>query len=246
MFSGTAGIYVRRSQHVSRMLVTSKRPLSGAKVSRHFREERWVLKWITGGGLQAGCWATEVSEQTGEGTWGQHPSRLDILESLVGAPGSCSGLEDLCRMMPVALSLNLTVPQEHRDDRTSRLQSPFSHHILHFCFKSMSSTPFFNFFKWLIFFLQEIYFLKDILKITLCDRTLWNSPFSVLLFPGMREGCNPSTSPSFTALMWVEPPGGSGQWTVEEWFKHSVKQVQQIVLFIKTQNYVLSTFSYTL
>lgn len=162
LFSGTVGIYVRRSQHVWTMLVTSKRPLSGAKVSRHFRKEQWVLRWITGGGLQAGSWATEVSEQRGEGTWGQHLFRLGILESLFGASGSCSGLEDLCRMMPVALSLNLTVPQEHRDDRSSRLQSPFSHHILHFCCKSMSSIPFFNFLKWLLFFLQEIYFLKDI------------------------------------------------------------------------------------
>ena len=46
-----------------------------------------VLMWTTGkGGSQEEDWATELSEQKGKETWGQHPSRRDLQENLDGGP----------------------------------------------------------------------------------------------------------------------------------------------------------------
>lgn len=69
VFSGAVGdLGGKESARVGGMLVTSKRPLPGAKISRHLREGLWVLSWITVGGLQGAGWVTEVSEQRGKGT----------------------------------------------------------------------------------------------------------------------------------------------------------------------------------
>lgn len=138
----------------------SQEAIPRAKVSRHLGDGGVLIGMLGGGGLgwgrdSWGFWegrgheASPPPAWTSWKTWMGHRAAAGSISA-----GRCQSLGQPHWRL-----------HSSTRGRPSRPQSPFSRRLLYFCPKHRPFTPFLTlifFFKWLHYFLQDIYFLKDL------------------------------------------------------------------------------------